>query len=214
MAFAPALIAVQCWLSVGLFIVAHDCMHGSFLPGRPLVNRVVGQLCLGLYAGFSFAKFRAKHFEHHAHPGTEHDPDFHAGSPRNPVPWFAHFFSSYVGWREAAAILSIVAFILLVLHASLLRLVLFWGLPALLSAVQLFYFGTFLPHRQDKTFEIARPARSSDFSWIVSLLTCFHFGYHLEHHQHPGVPWWLLPALRRQSRSSLLLAPAATSVRI
>jgi beta-carotene ketolase (CrtW type) len=31
----------------------------------------------------------------------------------------------------------------------------------------------------------------------VSLLTCFHFGYHHEHHDTPWVPWWKLPAQRR-----------------
>ncbi|MFA9473554.1 MAG: fatty acid desaturase [Filomicrobium sp.] len=27
----------------------------------------------------------------------------------------------------------------------------------------------------------------------MSLLTCFHFGYHHEHHLQPDVPWWRLP---------------------
>ena len=29
LALSPLLVALQCWLSVGLFIVAHDAMHGS-----------------------------------------------------------------------------------------------------------------------------------------------------------------------------------------
>ena len=33
----PFLMAALCWLNVGLFIVAHDCMHGSLAPGRPIV---------------------------------------------------------------------------------------------------------------------------------------------------------------------------------
>ena len=40
---APLLIALSCWLYVGLFIVAHDCMHGSLVPFRPAWNKVVGQ---------------------------------------------------------------------------------------------------------------------------------------------------------------------------
>jgi fatty acid desaturase len=24
------------------------------------------------------------------------------------------------------------------------------------------------------------------------LLTCYFFGYHLEHHQYPTLPWWRL----------------------
>lgn len=51
---APALVVVLCWLDVGLFIVAHDCMHGSLAPTRPpaeppgraLGAAVVRRLCL------------------------------------------------------------------------------------------------------------------------------------------------------------------------
>jgi beta-carotene ketolase (CrtW type) len=75
----------------------------------------------------------------------------------------------------------------------------FWALPALLSSVQLFYFGTYRPHRVDEVpFSDQHRARSNDFSPLMSLLTCFHFGYHHEHHDTPWVPWWRLPA-RRQS---------------
>ena len=34
-------IGLLCWLNVGLFIVAHDCMHGSLAPGFPGINRFV-----------------------------------------------------------------------------------------------------------------------------------------------------------------------------
>lgn len=27
----------------------------------------------------------------------------------------------------------------------------------------------------------------------LSFLTCYYFGYHLEHHLYPNVPWWRLP---------------------
>ena len=51
---APLLAALAAWLYVGIFIVAHDCMHGSLVPFRPEINRAIGRLCLILYAGFSF----------------------------------------------------------------------------------------------------------------------------------------------------------------
>ncbi|HYD98464.1 MAG TPA: fatty acid desaturase, partial [Alphaproteobacteria bacterium] len=34
---------------------------------------------------------------------------------------------------------------------------------------------------------------------LVSLLTCYHFGHHHEHHLRPDVPWWRLPSLRPRS---------------
>jgi beta-carotene ketolase (CrtW type) len=68
--------------------------------------------------------------------------------------------------------------------------------PALLSTLQLFVFGTWLPHRPhaDAPFADRHRARSQRWPTWLSLLTCYHFGYHWEHHAHPHVPWWRLPA--------------------
>ena len=67
----------------------------------------------------------------------------------------------------------------------------------MLSSLQLFAFGTWLPHRRgEQPFADRHRARSSGFGWLASLLTCFHFGYHHEHHLWPGVPWWRLPRVR------------------
>jgi beta-carotene/zeaxanthin 4-ketolase len=30
------------------------------------------------------------------------------------------------------------------------------------------------------------------------LISCYHFGYHEEHHELPHLGWWQLPAARRQ----------------
>ena len=52
-------------------------------------------------------------------------------------------------------------------------------------------------HRVDDIpFADKHRARSNEFSPLLSLLTCFHFGYHHEHHDAPWVPWWKLPAHR------------------
>jgi beta-carotene ketolase (CrtW type) len=199
---APLLMALQCWLNVGLFIVAHDCMHGSFAPHRPTVNRMVGRLCLGLYAGFWFDRLLDKHHAHHRHSGTANDPDFDMHHPNRMLPWFGSFFRTYFGAREAVVITALVC-LYLVLGAAPANMIVLWAVPALLSAVQLFYFGTFLPHRHEREpFAGRHNARSTDFSWLISLLTCFHFGYHDEHHEYPAVPWWGLPAVRASERVS------------
>ena len=199
---APFLIVLQCWLSVGLFIVAHDCMHGSLAPGVPWVNRAFGRACLALYAGFSFDRLRPKHMQHHAHPGTRLDPDFSHSDPTRFLPWFAKFFRTYFGWTEFFALGVLLVSAIVLLHVNPANLIAFWGLPALLSAAQLFYFGTFLPHRHGPDpFGDLHNARSNEYSWLISLLTCFHFGYHHEHHSNPSVPWWRLPATRSQQPS-------------
>jgi beta-carotene ketolase (CrtW type) len=195
---APALILLQCWLNVGLFIVAHDCMHGSLAPFRPRLNRTIGRLCLGLYAGFSYDRLIAEHFAHHRHSGTPDDPDFHADEPRRFWPWYVAFFRRYFGIREFLILTALLATYLLVLRVPLANALLLWGVPALLSSLQLFYFGTYLPHRHEEegSFSDRHNARSNAYPPALSLLTCFHFGYHHEHHDQPHVPWWRLPATR------------------
>lgn len=197
---APAivLIAVQTWLSTGLFIVAHDAMHGALAPGRPRLNRWVGTAALAMYAGLSYRQLLPRHHAHHAHAGRDGDPDFHAGDGRLPA-WFAQFFRTYYSHGQIVRITLAALVYTLLLGAPLGNIVLFWAVPALGAVAQLFVFGTFLPHRaHEQPFVDEHRARSNRSSPLVSLVTCFHFGgYHHEHHLHPGTPWWGLPARRR-----------------
>ena len=61
---------VQCWLSVGLFIVSHDAMHGSLVPGGGRINDMIGGFLLFVYAGFAWKRMRSAHLAHHKAPGT------------------------------------------------------------------------------------------------------------------------------------------------
>ena len=197
---AAIVVGLQAWLSTGLFIIAHDCMHGSLAPGRPSVNRIVGTFCLGIYAGLSYGALLPKHHAHHATPGTADDPDFHVAAPRQALPWFGSFVRNYYTHGQIVRI-TIVATIYMLLGASLLNIVVFWAIPALLALGQLFVFGTFFPHRHsDQPFADAHHTRSGALRPFLSLVTCFHFGaYHHEHHLSPGTPWWRLPAFRRET---------------
>lgn len=194
---APVVMAAQSWLGAGLFIVAHDAMHGSLAPGRPGLNRAVGQVCLGLYAAFSFDALNRAHHQHHRAPGSAEDPDFSAAHPTEYVRWLYGFFRRYFGWREFGCVSAVLAVYLGPLHVRPLNAILFWGLPAIGSALQLFTFGTWLPHRHgDQPFADLHNARTLDYGWLGSLLSCFHFGYHREHHLSPHAPWWRLPSVR------------------
>jgi beta-carotene ketolase (CrtW type) len=201
---AVPLVLALTWLSVGLFIVAHDAMHGSLAPGWPAVNRWVGRVSLLLYAGFWMDRLQPKHFDHHRHVGTERDPDFSVDHPTRFWPWYLSFMRRYFGWREALILTALVWSYVLLLGAPLGNLLLFWALPSIASSVQLFYFGTYLPHRHDEDeFADEHRARSNEYGWLASLLTCFHFGYHREHHLSPGTPWWALPAERQRRKAPL-----------
>ena len=197
LAWVPVLIVLQTWLSTGLFITAHDCMHGSFAPGRPRLARAVGRVTLMLYAAIDYDRMLPNHFAHHRHVGTAHDPDFDAAHPTAVLPWFRHFFGGYYTHWQLARIVAVLSAYQLC-GASLLNILLFWAVPALLALGQLFYFGTFLPHRHDDAGFVDRHnARSNRMPRWLSALISFPFcGYHHEHHLRPQVPWWALPQTR------------------
>ena len=184
------------WLSVGLFIVSHDAMHGAIVPGHPAINAVIGRVALTLYAGFSWRKLIVKHMAHHRHPGSEDDPDFGHGK-RPGWLWYLDFVRTYFGWREFFLLGGAVIAFGLVLGPRW-PYVAFWAVPSILASIQLFVFGTWLPHReQGAGFTDRHRARSVAMSVPLSLLTCFHFGgFHHEHHLRPSVPWWALPGTR------------------
>ena len=192
---APLLIAVQTWTFVGLFIVAHDAMHGSLAPGHRQLSAHIGRALLLLYAGFGWTRLRAAHFEHHKHAGTEGDPDFDADHPDRFGRWYLTFLKRYFGPFSLLYVVAVTWGYILIAGADPWNVTLFYGVPAILSSFQLFYFGTYRPHRHEKAgFPDRHNARSLDYSWLASLCSCFHFGYHHEHHLAPGVPWWALPA--------------------
>jgi len=198
----PLLFLTSSWLYVGLFIIAHDCMHGSLAPFRPQLNRVIGQFCLFIYAGFYFDELNRKHHLHHRYSGTENDPDFDARPPHSFWHWYWNFFTEYFSWPQLLFLSCVTALYLFVFEVNYLNLIVFWAMPAIMSSLQLFYFGTYLPHRPEaKPFADRHRARSNGYNWVFSLLTCFHFGYHHEHHLYPNVPWWRLPAVRDQDAS-------------
>ena len=195
------MMAALTWLSAGLFILSHDAMHGSLCPAHQKTGDLTGRLALLLYAGYRLSQLRPKHQLHHRHPGSVDDPDFAVGSPGRALAWYRHFVLTYFGAREITFMAARIG-IYFLLGAPIENILLFFAVPAILSSVQLFYFGTFLPHRHtdmpETAFADQYRARSNDVGYFISLLTCFHFGYHHEHHLHPGAPWWQLPAVRQK----------------
>ncbi len=64
------------------------------------------------------------------------------------------------------------------------------NIPAGLSTLQLFYFGTYLPHMGEETNAHHSHSQSKNHLW--AFISCYFFGYHFEHHDSPGTPWWRL----------------------
>lgn len=66
---------VQTHLFTGLFITAHDAMHGTISPNTRL-NNWIGRMALYLFALNSWKKLLPKHHEHHRYVATDDDPDY------------------------------------------------------------------------------------------------------------------------------------------
>jgi beta-carotene/zeaxanthin 4-ketolase len=189
-------VSWQTFLYAGLFVTAHDAMHGVVTPQHPQLNRFIGTFVLLLYGLFSYNQLFKAHWQHHHHPASALDPDFHDGTHKNPLAWYFVFLKRYWSWRRLLALIASFHAMHLLLHVPESNLLMFWIVPSLLSSVQLFYFGTYLPHREPAGgYRNVFRAESADRPVLLSLLACYHFGYHYEHHEYPHVPWWQLPAI-------------------
>jgi len=190
------------WMTLmftGLFITVHDSMHGTVLPGNPAVNNVVGTISIFFYALFSYKKLKAKHIQHHRYPGTFRDPDYHDGKHPGFIRWYLRFMRLYISPYQVIGMAIVFNLLVFIAGLKWWNLILFWIVPSIGSTLQLFLFGTYLPHREpEEGYTNKHHARSSNFPYIISLVTCYHFGYHLEHHRYPYVQWWRLPRVRKR----------------
>jgi beta-carotene ketolase (CrtW type) len=188
------LVLWQTFLYTGLFITTHDAIHGVVYPQNIKINHAIGSLAVTLYAFFSYRELVTKHWLHHRHPASELDPDYHDGDRDDLLNWYVYFMKGYWQWDRLYFLLFVYSLLIFTLHISLVNSILFWLIPSFLSSLQLFYFGTFLTHREpQESYTNRHHARSTNFSVFWSFISCYHFGYHLEHHEYPNLPWWQLP---------------------
>lgn len=187
---------IQSYLYTGLFITGHDAMHQTVHRSR-WINNTIGYTSVFLFAGMSYRKLIKNHWDHHRYPGTKKDPDFYDKSQNFFVWWFMFMVRYTTLWQLLA---MAVIFNLLKLKFSSPSLFAFWIIPAFMGTFQLFYFGTFVPHRRPHTKIMGKhKARTLRRNHIWAMVTCYFFGYHFEHHEYPGVPWWKLYRIKNES---------------
>jgi beta-carotene ketolase (CrtW type) len=175
-------------LYTGLFITSHDAMHGT-VSKSPKLNTFIGNICVILYACFSYKKLKDKHFSHHKFVATHEDPDYYQS---NFFIWFLKFMKNYMVVTQ----IIILAIVYNLLHYALgipkINLILFWMVPPILSSLQLFYFGTYLPHKNPEEIDNTYRSRTQNINVFLGFISCYFFGYHYEHHAKPFLPWWRL----------------------
>ncbi len=180
---------LQTWLFTGLFITGHDAMHGTVSRTR-WINTGIGFFVTLMYAGMWYPTLIRQHRKHHQYPATANDPDYCVKSQNYFVWWFS-FMKAYLTWGQI--VFMAVLFNVGMLYFSELKLLIFWVLPAVLSTFQLFYFGTYQPHRMPHTDSMQpHNSRSLPRNHFWAFISCYFFGYHYEHHASPGTPWWEL----------------------
>lgn len=191
---ALLLISIRSFLNTGLFIIAHDSMHNTLSPEWPRLNKAVGTMALFLYAGLNYSSCKHKHLLHHSSPETPEDPDYRLETEAGFLSWFFRFLRSYVNRRSLFWLTSSWALTYALSGYSIENVIAFSVIPLIISSVQLFTFGIWLPHRPALESDSTTP-RSSNFPPLLSLITCYNFGYHREHHENPFIPWYQLPRL-------------------
>jgi beta-carotene ketolase (CrtW type) len=205
-------VLLRTQLQTGLFIVAHDAMHGLLCPARDRWNDALGALALMLYAALPYRACRRQHHAHHNQPASALDPDFPRQCSDGALHWYSQFLARYLSAPQMLLLLASWALLVVVTMAGTQvaftqaswRVLLFTTLPLLLSSLQLFVFGTYLPHRVQRDPERRTHPISLTLPPWLSLLACYHFGYHREHHDNPALNWYELPAARARNLSLAL----------
>ncbi|MEO1093943.1 MAG: fatty acid desaturase [Cyanobacteria bacterium J06638_28] len=195
-------VLLRTFLHTGLFIVTHEAIHGLIAKNRR-TNGLMGQFASFLYAFLHYKSLVRKHRLHHLYAATSRDPDFCTLHSENFLRWYVKFMQRYQEGNQAWISVIGMTFTFCILASvpvARLNIFLFWLVPLILSSLQLFTFGIFLPHRQVGEGDHDRHrTKSVNYSVFWSFITCYHFGYHLEHHRYPNLPWYKLPQAHQKS---------------
>lgn len=207
----------------GISLFTHEAVHGTLAPGR-FANRLFGALC-AFPVWQNCSAYRVLHLRHHSHLGDDGDPDHYANYTRRGWLIFAmNWARLLVGYpvyitaipilgfrqgspRDRLAILLEVAALGLLVWATcklvpIRWLIHGWLIPMLFINTMVNIRGmsqhTLLEHASDEI----EGTRSILTTPLVRFFMC-NENYHLEHHLHPGVPWYGLPELHRKLEPEL-----------
>lgn len=192
-------ICLRTFLHTGIFIIIHDSIHGVVSQNRQ-VNYLMGKIAAFLYALLPYETLTENHHQHHRHPATDKDPDFYIANPHSYWLWYVSFMKDYQQGKQFWILfwgMTVIFWCLIGLGVEVANIFLFWVIPIILSSLQLFTFGIYLPHRpKAEGYRDRHQAKSNNYPVFLSFIACYHFGYHWEHHEYPHLPWYKLPSVR------------------
>ena len=170
-------------------------MHGIVSKNK-FVNDLIGRLTAMLFAFNFYDELRVQHYRHHRYVASDYDPDYDYSGKF--WLWYWSFIKKYVSVKQM--ILNTIALQVFNIFFPLENLLLFWILPSILSTFQLFYFGTYIPHKGGHKHPNKHNARTMRRNHLFAFFSCYFFGYHYEHHDSPGVPWWRLWMVKQDAK--------------
>ncbi|MEL6928100.1 MAG: fatty acid desaturase [Cyanobacteria bacterium J06600_6] len=194
-------MGLRTFIHTGIFIIIHDSIHGVVSQNQQ-VNCWMGKVAAFLYALLPYETLTVNHHQHHRYPATEQDPDFYADNPQSYWLWYTSFMKDYQQGQQFWILfwgMTVIFWGLIALGVETVNIFLFWVIPIVLSSLQLFTFGIYLPHRpKTEGYRDRHNAKSNNYPVFLSFIACYHFGYHWEHHQYPHLPWYKLPLARQK----------------
>ena len=171
-------ILILIWQYVGLFIISHDLHHAE---NPDIYQQILGRLSLLFYGGFLLEDFSYNHTNHHKYPGIiDKDPDF---DNKNAISWYFNFMRRYINFKQLIILITMgLTFNSILPDGN--NLYIFWMFPSLLASIQLFFYGTYLVHKENGVII------NSELPKKLITFTSYNFGNHKEHYTHPKTPWY------------------------
>lgn len=222
----PAAVAAGVLL-FGCSVLLHEVVHRTvFVQRRPRAEYALALLYAAPLA-LAPAQFRRWHLDHHRHLGAAGDPKRTWLSPRRGGRWLklAYFgpllFPIYFRAAAAAArayppaltrrirherlgmlTLHGLALTALVWHADAATVLRCWAVPWLVVFPMAFALNRLGQHYWIEPGDALRGSTRVDGSWLTRWAFLWS-NHHLEHHLHPGVPFYRLKQLARELRPQL-----------
>jgi len=208
----------------GISLFTHEAVHGTLSSNRRW-NAILGALC-AIPVLQNFSAYRVLHLRHHEHLGQEGDPDHYPNYTRwNWMVFLMNWgrlligYPAYIvaipilGFKQgsaserrgiAAETLACAVFLFLLFRLPMFVAIHAWVIPMLIINTLVNIRGmsqhTLLEQHHGDT---VRGTRTILTNPVTTFFMC-NENYHLEHHLHPGVPWYHLPRVSRILRQELI----------